>query len=463
MVKARTGARSLRAATSDTGSQSESSKGPVRIGRVVAVSLAAGFVVAVGLVFAPFVPVKENVFTGVMLLGFAIGWGLLAGSSIRLSDQPQRWAMVPAAFMAIAGVIVLIGPHVLVEDVLSWVWPPALLALVIWTYVHAKRQLHSRTRVFLISPVLAVLLVVSIGGVYERIGRSVDPSLSAMRGQLVDVGGYRLHIECTGSGGPTVVLEPGAGGMSAAMGLITPAVARDTRVCVYDRAGRGWSDAAANAPDGAQIAKDLHALLRGAHIPGPYVLAGHSFGGLYVMSFAAQFPRDVAGMVIVDSTEPNYTKMSPTSAGAPKILRRISTMASTTSRLGLGRLLGRVSYSNLPTRDLEDVRASSARASDMVSVLEEYVVGGASARDAGELATLGGKPLVVLTAGRGSAVGWGAAQDKIASLSTNARHRVVADAAHADFVDNPRDAAVVSRSIRDVVVAVRTSKPLGGR
>jgi pimeloyl-ACP methyl ester carboxylesterase len=90
--------------------------------------------------------------------------------------------------------------------------------------------------------------------------------------------------------------------MSSDMGWITPAVARDTTVCVYDRPGRGWSDSAASPQDGAQIATNLHTLLHRAHVPGPYLLAGHSFGGLYVMSFARQYPQEVAGMVLVDST-----------------------------------------------------------------------------------------------------------------------------------------------------------------
>lgn len=78
-----------------------------------------------------------------------------------------------------------------------------------------------------------------------------------MPGTLIGVGGYSLHLNCTGSGTPTVVLEPGAGEMSSNMGWITPAVARHTRVCVYDRAGRGWSETANTAQDGARIATDL--------------------------------------------------------------------------------------------------------------------------------------------------------------------------------------------------------------
>ena len=107
-----------------------------------------------------------------------------------------------------------------------------------------------------------------------------------------------------GSGSPTVVLEPGLGGVSSDLAWVAPAVARDSRVCVYDRAGRGWSDTADGPQDAARIAADLHTLLDRAHVPGPYVLAGHSFGGLYVQTFAANYPDQVAGLVLLDSTAP---------------------------------------------------------------------------------------------------------------------------------------------------------------
>ena len=111
-----------------------------------------------------------------------------------------------------------------------------------------------------------------------------------MPGRLVDVGGHKLHINCTGTGSPTVVLEPGLGEPSTAMAWIAPDVAATTRVCVYDRAGRGWSESAGAPQDGVQVATDLHTLLDRAGEHGPYVLAGHSAGGLYVLNFAAALP-----------------------------------------------------------------------------------------------------------------------------------------------------------------------------
>ena len=293
------------------GAVPESRRG--HLGRVVAGSLVAGFVAAAVLPFLPVGTVDVNFSTAMVLFGWALGWALLAVLSIRFTDQPQRWAVVPATYMAVAGVLLLVAPDSVV-DALGWVWPPTLLVLVVWVWIRAKREMHSRARVWLLNPVLVILVLLAIGGTYEWI-RDVTAPAVAMPGQLVDVGPYRLHLECHGSRGPTVILEPGAGGSAASMGLIAPAVARDSRVCVYDRAGRGWSDPAASPPDGAQIATDLHTLLDRAHVPGPYVLAGHSFGGLYVRTYAAKYPDEVAGLVLVDSTAANDTPVSAAPGG----------------------------------------------------------------------------------------------------------------------------------------------------
>jgi hypothetical protein len=245
------------------------------IGWIVAGSLATGPVAAVLLVAAPFIPPTEAGVTGAVLGGLALGWAMLAVLSGRFTDQPQRWAAAPALFMGLSGLL-LVAFGSSVHEVLTWVWPPALLALVIWMLLRARRQLRGPSRRWLVYPVLAVLALASVGGGYQTVREAADARAHPMPGQLIDVGGHRLHLSCTGSGSPTVVLEPGAGGMSSDLGWMTPAVARDTRVCVYDRAGRGWSEPADTPQDATQIATDLHTLLHRGHISGPYVLAGHS-------------------------------------------------------------------------------------------------------------------------------------------------------------------------------------------
>src|SRR5918994_7158267 len=137
-----------------------------RIGWIVAGSLATGLVAAVVLAGAPFIPAEERAVTGAVLCGFALGWAMLAVLSVRFTDQPQRWAVAPALFMGLGGLL-LVGFGAPVHGVLGWVWPPALLALVVWMIVRAHRQLRSRSRRWLLYPVIAMLALASLGGAYE--------------------------------------------------------------------------------------------------------------------------------------------------------------------------------------------------------------------------------------------------------------------------------------------------------
>jgi pimeloyl-ACP methyl ester carboxylesterase len=389
---------------------------------------------------------------------------MLAVLSMLFTDQPQRWAAAPALFMGLGGLLLVVfGSSV--HEVLSWVWPPALLVLVIGMAIGIRRQLRSRAGRWLLYPVIAVLAISAVGGGYETVQEAVDANAHPMPGQLVDVGGHRLHLNCIGSGSPTVVLEPGGGAMSSSLSWITPAVARDTRVCVYDRVGRGWSDPADTAQDGAQIATDLHTLLHTAGVPGPYVLAGHSFGGLYTLALAARYPDDVAGMVLVDSTAPaSATKpraaTSPGNGGSYDVLGRVSALVSSTTRLGLGRLYAQLEAGSLPSQSRDEVRASIATAANLRSTIDEYLQANTSMEQAASLRDFADKPLVVLTAGRGSDAAHLASQDELAALSTNSVHRVVDGALHQDLVADEEDAAATSQAILDAVSAVRTGAPL---
>jgi pimeloyl-ACP methyl ester carboxylesterase len=413
-----------------------------RIGWFVAGSFGTGLLVGLLLVAAPFIPAEEGELTGAILCGFALGWAMLALLSVRFSDQPQRWAAVPALFMGLGGLL-LVGFGSGVQGVLSWVWPPALLALVVWMLVRPQ-QLRSRSRRWLLYPVIAMMALAAVGGGYETARGALDEDLP-MPGRLIDVGGHSLHLNCRGSGSPTVILEPAAGGMSSDLVWITPAVARHTRVCVYDRAGRGWSEPADSRQDGAQIATDLHTLLQRGDVPGPYVMAGHSFGGLYVLTFAARYPDEVAGMVLVDSTEPGSAAKaatSPGNEGSYDIMGRVSALLSSSARLGLGRLLG-------------------VTPSHLQSTLSEYIQASASKNHAASLGDFADKPLGVLTAGSGSNAAWFAFQKDLAGLSTNSVHRVIDSATHAELVSDEDAAAATSQAILDVVSSVRSGGPVG--
>src|SRR5579885_1765388 len=239
------------------------------IGRIVAGSVATGLLGALFLMLVVFAGAAEPVITGSALLAFALGWAMLAVLSIRVTDQPQRWAFVPAASMGVVGIsLLLFAPGDDALRLLGWIWPAPVLALAAWVAVESRRHLHSRTRAWLLYPIVAFLALGAVGGGYQTVRTSFDHRTDVMPGQAYDVGGRRLHLDCTGAGSPTVVLENGMGETSAHWAWITRSVATaGMRVCAYDRAGQGWSDDVATAQDGRAIAADLHTLLERAKEP----------------------------------------------------------------------------------------------------------------------------------------------------------------------------------------------------
>jgi pimeloyl-ACP methyl ester carboxylesterase len=323
--------------------------------------------------------------------------------------------------------------------VVNWIWPPVMLALSIWMIARIHQSLRDSRSRWVLYPVIVTLALASVGGGYQTVGDAAAAQANPMPGQLIDVGDHRLHLHCTGSGSPTVVLEAGGGAMSSDFGLIAPAVGGTTRVCVYDRAGRGWSESAQTAPHGIQIAADLHTLLQRAQVPGPYVLAGHSFGGLYAQIFAALYPGEVAGMVLIDSTARDADASGY--AVRPYVMDRVFAIVAAAAQLGPARLFG-------------------ATGRDFLSTIHEYADAGDAVKQAASLADFGDKPLLVLTAPVGSGAAWFEAQDQLARLSANSAHRIVEGASHQSLVSDPDDAAATAQAILAVVSSVRSGAAL---
>jgi pimeloyl-ACP methyl ester carboxylesterase len=403
---------------------------------VVAGSLLAGLAAGGALVAGPLAGGQEAVLTGGLLLGFAAGWALLAVLSARFTHRPQRWAAVPAAAMGISGAgLIALAPGAGTLSALGWVWPPLLLVLVTWMIVRARRRPASRLQPWLLYPIFAALALTAIGGGYQTLANATDQPVAHVAGsRLIDVGGgRRLHIRTVGSGGPTVILEPGLGESARAMARwIAPDVARTTTVVVYDRAGHGRSDA--EPARGADAARDLHVLLERAHVPGPYVLAGHSLGGMFALTYAHRYPAEVGGIVLLDSMHPRQHNAF---AGMDPLLALVPTLA----RTGLANLL-------FDRKDGDP----TAQARQVVRDVEEMP---AELNRAAKLTSLGDKPLSVLSAGTGSLPGWAGQQNDLAALSTDSVHRTIPAATHASLIDDHVDAAQSSRAIRDVVKAVQ--------
>jgi pimeloyl-ACP methyl ester carboxylesterase len=434
------------------------------LARVVLGSLLTGLLGALGLTLLVFPGAAEHLITGSILLAFAAGWALLAVLSTRLTSQPQRWALVPAAVLAVTGLaLVTFAPGDGVLTGAGWVWPPALFALAGWMIVQLRRAMTGRVR-WLLYPVIGALALASVGGLAETVALHRHPASMAMPGTSYDVGGHRLHLQCTGTGSPTVVLVSGLGGMSASWARIAPAVAATTRVCAYDRAGQGWSGDASGPQDGLAVAADLHALLAAANEPAPYVIAGHSTGGIYAMTYAAQYPAQVAGMVLLDSATPEQFTALPQYPMTYRMMRRGLGLAPTVTRLGVGQLVSDQKMSGLPAPAAAQFRVFLASPRGMRNMRDELSVLPAAFAQAGALHTLTGKPLAVVTTtdSQQHTRGWSAAQDKLAALSGNSSHRVV-DSTHAGLLDEQGPADAAALAITDVVRVVRNRGPLPTR
>src|SRR3954470_2728947 len=434
------------------------------IGRIVVGCLTAGVLVALALVtVGPVAGAQEHLITGTVLLAFAASWALLATLSILWTDQPQRWAALPAGFMAMAGTaLIAFAPNGSVIGALGWVWPPMLLALLAIAVTRARRDLHSRTRAWVVYPLLGVYALCAVGGAYQTVGELLDRRTYPAPGRLVGVGGHRLHLDCDGSGTPTVILESGLGEAAAYWGWISTALAHDTKVCAYDRAGRGWSDPAAVAQDGIAVATDLHVLLDRGHVTGPFVLVGHSSGAQYVRIFAGRYPEQVAGMVLLDGQPPEAFESLPIFPVFYTGFRRVSALLPSLARVGVGRVLYHAGFDGLPAnvRDMQRFTYSSTRAAR--SLRDEFAELPTSLAQARSFQNLGDRPLVVVTAERDAMAGWLPLQDRMATLSTNSSHRVV-PYTHDGLVTDQTAAQTSIGAIRDVVHAVRLNVPLETR
>src|SRR5215216_1895068 len=308
--------------------------------------------------------------------------------------------------------------------------------------------------------VVALVVLAVVGAIYQAIATERDERAYPPPGQLVDVGGYRLHINCVGEGSPTVILEAANLGMSAHWVRVQQQLAQTTRVCAYDRAGLGWSERGPEPRDARQISGELHTLLKGADIEGPYVVVGHSYGGLYSQMYAARYSEEVAGVALIDSSHPEQFTREPEGRAMYEQTRRIGAVLPFLTRLGVFRLSNFFpAHPDLPPQQREQIEAFNSSTQHLGTTVEEFRATPETSAQVRRTGSLGDKPLAVITAGEQSS-DWLEMQEELAALSPNSIHRVVDGATHESLLYDKRDSQVSSAAIEQVVQAVRTDRPL---
>lgn len=315
--------------------------------------------------------------------------------------------------------------------------------------------------------VFGMVALLIVGLVYQAIATEADERRYPPPGELVDVGGYRMHLDVAGKaeGGPTVILDAGSQSASFQWGWVQRKVARDARVVSYDRPGTGWSDASPEPLDATEFAGDLREALERVGADGPYVVVGHSMGSLTARAFAERYPDDVVGAVLVDprnlSLHEDFPEEFP-EAGVPANPPLAVRMQALAARLGVIRVLDPLGdyAGRLPAGQGAEGRAYVASQKPYGGLWADVRLGESAAATLRDGERLDDEPLIVLSAGESDAMNFPpedrseftAMHSRMArELSSRGEHRVVWGADHLSIVVEREHAGEVADVIGEVI------------
>lgn len=321
-----------------------------------------------------------------------------------------------------------------------------------------------RTKKILAGSLVFIVILFALTFVAGSIARNRLVSQNPAPSKLVDVGGYRMHIHCIGEGSPTVVMEAGLNDFSLQWSAVHAEIGQFAKVCVYDRAGFGWSEVSPHPRTMTTMVNELHTLLQNAEVEAPYVMVGHSFGGILVREFAHLYPDEVTGMVLVDSAHEHHFVRIPAFATLTQAMASQFKLFATLNSFGIMAL----SPAQIPARGLEGAAPEQYRTLlattdyfnaamiESSSFLAEY--GNGSTR---KLKSLGDLPLIVLTRGLPDSLPilseqenaqynatWHALQSELVGLSSNGRQVVAQNSGHYIQLDEPN---LVIEAVRELI------------
>jgi pimeloyl-ACP methyl ester carboxylesterase len=315
-------------------------------------------------------------------------------------------------------------------------------------------------RLLLLSLVL-LLFCAAAGFIYENISEARDRRFNPMPGRLVDVGGRKMHIDCTGEGSPTVILESGLGDSYVSWRQVQPEIAKFARVCSYDRAGLGYSDASSEPRTSKVIAQQLHELLRTAQVNPPYVLVGHSMGGYDVRLYASLYQNEIVGMVLVDSSHPDQeNRFPPDLKKMEGRWHREARLFKAIMPFGVPRLFGMCD-------DDPHIRATDCNFNTAREAVAESNAFPESAAQTASTGPFGYMPLAVLShdpdkpssemppeLARSVNTEWEKMQEEMAHLSTRGTQTIARNSAH--YIQNDRPDVVIN-AVHSIVDQARSN------
>jgi pimeloyl-ACP methyl ester carboxylesterase len=320
----------------------------------------------------------------------------------------------------------------------------------------------------LLTALLACGCAAVLGAAYNALSMRYYRSIAGVPGKLVTVGGYRMHLFCTGHGAPAIILDAGLGDDSLTWAKVQPELSQHTTVCSYDRAGFGWSEPQPGRRDANSIADQLHGLLHLAHVPPPYILMGHSIAGLYVRAYANRYSSDLAGLILVDGATPLQDDKIPIALVAiQNEQRRAMPWDRFWMRLGWNRINGEC------TQIMEGFeryaawkRADSCVPSHITAVegeLDSERLSGEETVHAGPFASL---PVLIFSrdpavlssnwptdVARANATVWNSMQEEAKSLSPHSRRIIARHSDHNIQVDRPD---LLNKAVAEFVADIRS-------
>ncbi|GIL15593.1 MAG: hypothetical protein BroJett039_07660 [Chloroflexota bacterium] len=304
-----------------------------------------------------------------------------------------------------------------------------------------------------------IVIVIFAGCAYQALSEANDERAYPPPGQLIDVGGYKLHLYCIGDGAPTVILDAAFPAQVSNWIWVQSQIAKTTRVCSYDRAGHGWSDLGPEPRDAQQQARELKTLLEKADEQGPFVLVGHSLGGLYVREFADMFPDQVAGMALIEGSHPDSWKRQNMTegVGADAGMLNVAPMLARVGFFRAGLFPVPKADAALPElqRNEEQAYFNSVKYFENLRAVNNSF--SAALQQVRETKNIGAKPLAIVV-GAASENFQGVLrelQEDLLNLSTNSVFISVDGATHSGLVDDERFAGETANAILKIVEAAR--------